>query len=267
MNLKELRKLIKEDREFENRNFTDDELFIVYRYINLRDLDEDPDYKPELRTVADQLEIVFVPKGTYGKTLERERKLANISTLGTDNYLLEASLVDFVLIDEERKEAYLRASRFIEAIKSGQTQKGLFLHGSYGTGKTFLLSCMVHELAKFKKVVFVYFPDLVRYIKSTIQTNELEAKIKELKMTDILVIDDVGSENMSAWFRDEVLSPVLQFRLASSLPVLISSNFTQKDLVEFFAEEKDGIGMVKASRVVHRIRELTSEVPLKSRYL
>lgn len=266
MNLKELRKLIKEDREFENRSFTDDELFIVYRYINLRDQDEDPDYKPELRTISDHLEIVFVPKASYGRSLERERKMANISTLGTDNYLLDASLADFDLTDDFRKEAYLKASRFIEAIKSGQTQKGLYLHGAYQTGKTFLLSCMVHELAKFKKVVFVYFPDLVRYIKSTIQTNELEAKIKELKMTDILVIDDMGSENMSSWFRDEVLSPVLQFRLASSLPVLISSNFNQKDLTNFFAKDKDGVDLMKASRVVHRIRELTTEVPLKERY-
>ena len=98
------------------------------------------------------------------------------------------------------------------------------------------------------------------------RSNELEAKIKELKMTDILVIDDMGSENMSSWFRDEVLSPVLQFRLASSLPVLISSNFNQKDLTNFFAKDKDGVDLMKASRVVHRIRELTTEVPLKERY-
>jgi len=67
---------------------------------------------------------------------------------------------------------------------------------------------------------------------------------------------------MTGWFRDEILSPILQFRLASGLPVLISSNFSQKELIGFMATDRQETDRIKAARIVHRIRELTDEVPL-----
>ena len=34
-----------------------------------------------------------------------------------------------------------------------------------------------------------------------------------LKSVDVLLLDDFGSENMTNWLRDDVLGPVLNYRL------------------------------------------------------
>ena len=40
------------------------------------------------------------------------------------------------------------------------------------------------------------------------------------------MLDDLGSENMSAWLRDEVLGPVLNYRVLECKPLFISSNIS-----------------------------------------
>ena len=67
--------------------------------------------------------------------------------------------------------------------------------------------------------------------------------------------------NMTGWFRDEILSPILQFRLASGLPVLISSNFSQKELIGFMALIGKKLTALKPLESFTEL-ELTDEVPL-----
>ena len=51
----------------------------------------------------------------------------------------------------------------------------------------------------------------------------------QMKNTEILFIDDIGAENCSAWSRDEVLGPILQYRMQSHLPTFFTSiaNFSK----------------------------------------
>ena len=66
--------------------------------------------------------------------------------------------------------------------KEGLTPKGLYLEGSFGTGKTFLMCFMLHELAKLgHSGAIVYMPDFIEDLKFMMQDNQ---KLKE--MTDLL---------------------------------------------------------------------------------
>lgn len=266
MEYKELRKIVEKDPEIKSMNLTDYELLTAYRYLKMKKSNEDPNFIPTLRKTEDNLEIIMMPSDALEDELKKKSAQSNVFSLDTVNYLLDASLADFILNNDERKEAYLKASRFIDLLKENKYSKGLYLYGMYGSGKTYLLSAIVEEVSKFKKVLFVYFPDLVRNLKTSISTNELEDKVTALKTCDLLVLDDVGSENMTGWFRDEVLGPILQFRLASGLPLLISSNFSQKELISFMATDRMETDRIKSARIVHRIRELTEEVPLSAPY-
>ena len=266
MDYKELRKIVEKDPELRQMKLNDYELHTAYRYLMMKESREKTDYIPTLVRTENSIEIVMVPTESFDEELKRRASLSNVGTLDTVNYILDAKLADFTLNTEERNDAYLKASRFIDLLKEGKTNKGLYLYGMYGTGKTYLLSAIVEEVSKYKKVLFIYFPDLVRNMKTSISTNELEDKVTALKTAELLVFDDVGSENMTGWFRDEILSPILQFRLASNLPILISSNFSQKQLIDFMATERHEIDRIKAARIVHRIRELTEEIPLSVPY-
>ena len=45
--------------------------------------------------------------------------------------------------------------------------KGLYLHGSFGSGKTFLLAALLNELKEKQNVEYeiIYFPELLRSLK------------------------------------------------------------------------------------------------------
>ena len=62
---------------------------------------------------------------------------------------------------------------FLDNYKKGD--KGLFLHGNFGCGKTYLLSAMLNELAKNgHKVAMIYYPEFLRILKSTSEIFFLE---------------------------------------------------------------------------------------------
>ena len=78
------------------------------------------------------------------------------------------------------------------------------------------------------------------------------------------MMDDVGGENMTPWFRDEVLVPIVQYRLSAKLPVFMSSNYEYVGLVDVMTVNKDETNRVKAARLIQRIKDLMTYVRLSS---
>jgi primosomal protein DnaI len=78
------------------------------------------------------------------------------------------------------------------------------------------------------------------------------------------MMDDVGGENMTPWFRDEVLVPIVQYRLSAKLPVFMSSNYEYVGLVDVMTVTKDETNRVKAARLIQRIKDLMTYVKLTS---
>ena len=147
--------------------------------------------------------------------------------------------------------------------KNPLKNKGIYLHGTFGTGKTFILLKEAKELAKKRiNVVFVYYPDFCREIKMNITTGTNEALINKCKQADILMFDDIGGEGNSSFVRDEVLGPILQYRMFACKPTFMSSNYSMAELEKHLAEAKDSSNEVNASRVVERIKELMTEIQL-----
>ena len=142
-------------------------------------------------------------------------------------------------------------------------KQGIYLHGTFGTGKTFILLKEAKELAKKRiNVVFVYYPDFCREIKMNITTGNNEAIINKCKRADVLMFDDIGGEGNSSFVRDEVLGPILQYRMFASKPTFMSSNYSVAELEEHAAEARESSNQVNASRVVERIKELMKEIRL-----
>ena len=79
----------------------------------------------------------------------------------------------------------------IQEYKKSDGTKGIYLYGPFGCGKTFILLNLANYLVtkKNKKVVFAYYPELVREVKSSIANNTLESLIVKLKNVDQLYRD------------------------------------------------------------------------------
>ncbi len=170
-------------------------------------------------------------------------------------------------VDMEITSARYGLLTFMEKFKndyfSSGKAKGIYLWGACGTGKSFLLYKFAQSLvSKGAKVLFAYYPDLVREIQSSFGTTYQEELILKLKQTDIVIIDDIGREANTQYIRDEVLGPILQYRVDNNLPMFMSSNRNFDMIEKHLSETNSTIDLVKARAILERFKFLMKEYEL-----
>ncbi len=188
-----------------------------------------------------------------------------IKTLFVSKKILEADLANFDINTSNRKKIYDYIIKFINNVKNKTFSKGLYIYGSFATGKTYILGCLANELARNNiESLVIYFPDLVVELKSAMGSPRFDELLNYLKSVDVLLLDDLGSENMTNWLRDDVLGPVLNYRLMEEKPVFISSNIdpTQGDLLAHLSISKAKSDELKGMRIKSRLEGLVVPVEL-----
>jgi len=190
---------------------------------------------------------------------ERDKQISSrIQSFYVDERALQEGYdeVEIMSKDPARSPAVLKILDYIDAVKgSGLPSKGLYLEGPFGTGKTYLMCFMLHELAKEGlSGVIVYMPDFVEDVKSMIQDGEkLRDTVELMKQTDLLIFDDIGAENMGPWVRDHVLGSILNHRM-NRKPTFYTSNYSLSDLERHLSfTNKDGEEAYKGQRLMNRI--------------
>ncbi len=83
----------------------------------------------------------------------------------------------------------------------------------------------------------------------------------------LLLIDDIGAETTTAWSRDEILGPILQYRMQAKLPTFFTSNLNLEQLEKHLSVTKDSVDIVKAKRIIERIGQLTDKQELLTKNL
>ena len=158
--------------------------------------------------------------------------------------------------DRHRAPAVQQIFRYIQQTRSeGLSTKGLYLYGSFGTGKTFLMCYLLHELAISGYTgVIVYMPEFVEDLKSMMMDNQ---KLKEtteiMKNCDLLIFDDIGAENLNPWVRDHILGSILNYRM-NRKPTFYTSNYHLDGLLKHLSfTNKDGEEGYKGQRLMDRI--------------
>lgn len=216
-------------------------------------------FSPKLEIYNDDIELEY-EKCKYNLS---DGSKQNISAFYVPKKIFQATLDDFDMIGPERKEIHRYMLNFLKNYSKDNYVKGMYISGVYGTGKTYILATMANELAVLGyKITFVYYPDLVRELKSSIGTDRFEEKIDILKSTQVLFIDDIGGETPNQFIRDEVLGPILQYRLLDQLPTFFSSNLKTKTLLDALCKENTVLEKTKALRIVERILSLTVQFSL-----
>lgn len=159
--------------------------------------------------------------------------------------------------DADRVDAVGEILTYItQSGESGLPDKGLYLVGMFGTGKTFLMCYMLYEMAKLGFTgTIIYVPDFAEDLKSMFnEPRKIKETIDLLKETDLLVFDDMGAENLNPWLRDHVLGAILNYRM-NRKPTFYTSNYDLDALEEHFSiTHKDGEEQYKGQRIMDRIR-------------
>ncbi|MGM9877780.1 MAG: primosomal protein DnaI [Bacilli bacterium] len=215
-------------------------------------------YYPNVR--GENLEFVYKPCKYY-----KENKPTNKTKFfETPKSLMNASLSD--LITEKERNSILKYIKdFLKKKMHNEPVKGLYLSGSFGSGKSYLLSALLNELSnKGFKTVNVYYPSLLKRLKLSFNEYNYDMVLDEIMTCDILLIDDIGAENNTSWSRDEVLGTILQYRMDNELTTFFTSNYTIDELERFLSETSKGNDDIKARRIIERIKFLTVEDKLIS---
>lgn len=200
--------------------------------------------------------LMFSTEACYFKLQEFKKIKASI------NATKELETSSLKTIDTTDKNRYILikwVTNFIKEYDYGKNMKGLYLHGNFGCGKTYILSACFNEMQKrgFKTKI-VYLPDLLRTIKGDFEAmNDI---MDELCGVDLLLIDDIGAEKVTDWGRDEILGTILQSRMNEHKTTFFTSNFTIRELEEHLSNK--GIDKVKANRIIERIKQLTLDMEM-----
>lgn len=175
----------------------------------------------------------------------------------------QAKMKDIDPTDKARVEVIKWLKNFYDVYPKNQKQKGLYLHGSFGSGKTFLIAALLNELAfKGAKTVMVYFPDFLMSLKNF--DDAYVDRINELKKADLLLLDDMGAQAISEWSRDEVLGSIVQYRMDNSLPTFFTSNYNLEELETKLSVTKGKEEKIAARRIIERIKQLTEQIEMIS---
>ena len=217
-------------------------------------------YYPDLIMNKNAISLKFVPEDSK---LIHDREISIKKHLRLIN--LPEGLHDIRLSQIEltpaRKEVMTAIQKFLYHYARDIHQKGLYLSGDFGIGKTYILAGLANQVAAMNKyVVFLHVPTFIASLASHFNDNSLQDEVQKIANCDLLILDDIGAENLSQWSRDEVLAVILQARMDNVLPTFFSSNFAMNDLEDHFKETKNAIEPVKAARLMERIHSLATEI-------
>jgi len=215
-------------------------------YLQLRGIEKDG-YLPQLKRTP-YLEIVYVATKEKNQQI---RRTSFVNCFGEDSRDINASMKDFRKNTPKRIKAYKMAMDIID----GKAKYGMYIHsGDFQIGKTYLANAITNALVdKGIKGNFLFTPSLARQAK---EFSFLEPRIRSLNDAELLVIDDIGAEHASGWFRNEILMPVLQHRLANKKLTIFTSNYSIEELESLYGKSVD------TKRLITRIMELADEVSI-----
>ncbi|MDF2883038.1 MAG: replication protein DnaC [Clostridiaceae bacterium] len=138
--------------------------------------------------------------------------------------------------DSPRKNIEKILSKSWNFINSfSENSENLLFYGTSGTGKTFLSHCIAKELLdKGYFVIYRTADDLIQNLKH-IKFNE-DTDIENLLLNcDLLIIDDLGSEQISVFSKTELFNLVNK-KLLSGKKMIVSTNYSLEEILKSYSE-------------------------------
>ncbi|MBP3335521.1 MAG: ATP-binding protein [Ruminiclostridium sp.] len=199
-------------------------------------------------------------------TEEQERRKQKIESIlgksGIKKRYLSRTIESFA-VTAENKKSFDIATDYIKNFKKYSAQgKGLYLEGPCGTGKTHLaiaiaLAIINTGVPVICKTSIDILSDIKRCYERNSEVTEEEV-LEAYKTVDLLIIDDLGKEQVTEW-SVPVLYSILNERYEALLPTIITTNYNTTALAEKLSAKGDA---ETATAIISRFVESSKRVTM-----
>jgi DNA replication protein DnaC len=183
-----------------------------------------------------------------GERLEKLRKIGNLGAFAGktfDNFDIDLPYLTPI------QHRSLRAARDVAQSYAEGMNGWLVLEGTYGCGKTHLAAAVANRrLEHDESVLFITAPDLLDHLRMTYGPSSevgYDEMFDKLRNVALLVLDDLGVENPSAWAQEKLFQ-LLNYRYNHQLPTIITTN-TDLDLLDARIRSR-----LLDESIIHRVR-------------
>ena len=183
----------------------------------------DPNFGKLVRCVCKQQEAVQ----TAQKRLYQTSNLEAFHTMTFESFSVQGRLG---LGDEQIRSLQYALS---QSQQFAASPKGwLILMGRYGCGKTHLAAAIANTCIEYGMgTIFLTVPDLLDWLRSSYGASDttFEQRFEEIRNVDLLVLDDLGTQNSTAWAAEK-LYQIIDYRYTHKLPLVVTTNLHLEDL-------------------------------------
>ena len=124
--------------------------------------------------------------------------------------LLGCRLDTYIPGTKQQREALKACENFVETFDPRiRSQSGLFLFSKkHGVGKTHLALAVLAELLRTRRVrsaLYWFVPELLESVRKAFDDYDRYGQIiEQVKSADLLILDDLGAQNPSAWVKEQI---------------------------------------------------------------
>lgn len=233
-----------------------------------------PGYFPVLTLEKGYPHVAYQADEATQKALLQKKHLQFISV---PKDVRQADLKAVIAAGGDRGPAVPRTVQLFDALASKHENQsdnfvpGLYLYGDFGVGKTYLMGALANALsANGISVAMIHWTSMIEQLKASFNRNSDDQSddiLDQAKNVEVLILDDMGTDNLSAWSRDSILSVILEYRMQNELTTCFTSNFDLNSLEEYLGQTKDGKEPGKAARLMQRFLFLAQPVAMVGKNL
>lgn len=139
------------------------------------------------------------------------------------------------------EEKVRRCKEFVKKIINKEKQNNLFFTGAIGRGKTHLSLAIANEvLNQGGTVIYKRIDDLLDIIREykfnkEMDNNEKSSQLEYLKQVELLIIDDLGAENITPFAQNQIRI-LIEDRNNFDKPWIICSNLNVNELQDYYGQ-------------------------------
>ena len=185
------------------------------------------------------LRQALVSRAYKMSNIENLLKKENFQTFDIDVFRDEKFENEYLTPKENMLEILGIAEGFINNFNEDNGENLLF-YGTTGLGKTFLSNCIAKSLLDKNKTViyqtaFTILEIIERYRFKRDNTPYSDMQYNMLFETDLLIIDDLGTEVANTFTNAEIFN-IVNTRILAGKKTIISTNLTPKEISEIYTD-------------------------------